>query len=402
MSAGLAKARLGRLGDGLAGFVSTGDVPGLVAMVSRRGETHVEVHGTTSVGGSTPMRPDTIFRISSMTKPVTAVATLILLEECRLRLDDPVDELLPELADRRVLRRLDGPVDDTVPAQRSITVRDLLTFRLGYGMVFGSAQEYPILAAAEALGFVQGPPTGGGEIGPDEWLRRFATLPLMEQPGERWRYNTGSELLGVLIGRASGRPFADFVRERIFSPLDMADTGFHVPADKTDRLATSYLTDPATGELTVYDEAVGSRWSEPPAFCNGAGGLVSTAHDYLAFARMLLNGGTLDGERILARPSVEAMTTDQLTSAQKTDAAFVPGQFDNVGYGFGVSMVTRRVDPAGALGAYGWDGGLGTCWTNDSAEHLALVLMTQCAWSSPVPPAVARDFRTLVYQAIDD
>jgi CubicO group peptidase (beta-lactamase class C family) len=337
-----------------------------------------------------------------MTKPVTAVAALILLEECRLRLDDPVDDLLPELADRRVLRRLDGPVDDTVPARRPITVRDVLTFRLGYGMLMGSTADYPILAAAEALGFGQGPPSGAGAIGPDEWLRRFATLPLMEHPGERWRYHTGSELLGVLVARAAGQPFEEFLRERILDPLGMVDTGFFVPADRIDRLATSYLPDWVTGELVVFDESAGGRWSLPPAFPSGGGGLVSTAADYLAFARMLLNGGVLDGERILARSSVRTMTTDQLTPTQRETADFVPGTFDNVGYGFGVSVVTRAVDPAGSVGAYGWDGGLGTVWVNDPAQDLAAILLTQRAWTSPVPPPVARDFRTLAYQAIDD
>jgi CubicO group peptidase (beta-lactamase class C family) len=398
-SAGWSKARLARMGEVLAGHVA-GGVPGLVAMVDRHGETHVEAHGATAVTGGVAMRPDTIVRISSMTKPVTAVATLILLEECRLRLDDPVDDLLPELADRRVLRRLDGPVEDTVPAARSITVRDLLTFRLGYGMLMGSPAEYPILAAAAELGFVQGPPSPGNEVEPDEWLRRFATLPLMEQPGERWRYNTGSEILGILVARAAGRPFEEFLRERILDPLGMVDTGFSVPAEKMDRFATAYVTDPHSGGLLVYDEP-GGQWSRPPAFPNGAGGLVSTAADYLAFGRMLLHGGELDGERILSRQFVEAMTTDQLTAAQKREAAFVPGQFDNLGYGYGVAVVTRRVDPAGTLGAYGWDGGLGTCWTNDPAEGLVAVLMTQRAWTSPAAPAVARDFRTLTYQAIE-
>ncbi len=188
MSAGgLSKARLGRLHDIMAGYVERGEVPGLVTLLSRRGEAHVDVIGKKAVGGSDPMRRDTIFRITSMTKPITAAAAMILVEECKLRLDDPVDRLLPELAGRRVLKRIDGPLDDTVPAHRPITLRDLLTFRLGLGMIWGPPEVYPIQKAVSELGIVGfGAPDQSTPLGPDEWLRRLATLPLMHQPGERW------------------------------------------------------------------------------------------------------------------------------------------------------------------------------------------------------------------------
>ena len=237
-----------------------------------------------ALGGNDPMRRDTIFRISSMTKPVTAVATMILVEECKLRLDEPVDRLLPELADRRVLRAVDGPLDDTVPANRPITVRDLLTFRMGFGMVMAMPGTSPIQDAPHEVMLGQGPPHPSKTPAPDEWIRRLGTLPLMHQPGERWMYNTGSDVLGVLIARASGQPFETFLRERIFEPLGMKDTGFSVPAAELDRLATSYWTDPETGALELHDEPDG-QWSRPPAFPSGAGGLVSTVDDYLAFAR---------------------------------------------------------------------------------------------------------------------
>jgi len=198
-------ARLGRMHDVMAGYVARGDAPGLVTLVSRRGETHVDALGMKAVGGSNPVRRDTIFRISSMTKPITAVAVMILVEECKLRLDEPVDRLLPELVDRRVLRRIDGPIDDTVPANRPITVRDLLTFRLGFGLIAAQPDTYPSQRAVREQLEGQGPPNPSAAPGPDEWIRRFATLPLLHQPGQKWMYNTGSDILGVLIARASCR-----------------------------------------------------------------------------------------------------------------------------------------------------------------------------------------------------
>jgi CubicO group peptidase (beta-lactamase class C family) len=229
---------------------------------------------------------------------------------------------------------------------------------------------------------------------------RLGQLPLMHQPGERWMYNTGSDVLGVLIARASGQPLETFLRERLFEPLGMKDTVFSVPAASLDRLVTSYWTDPQSGQLVVYDEAKGGQWSRPPAFPSGAGGLVSTIDDYLAFGQMMLNQGKYDNERILSRLSVELMTTDQLTPEQKAVSDLVPGFFDSHGWGFGVSVVTRRDDIAAVPGRYGWDGGLGTSWYSDPREEMVTILMTQCAWTSPSPPNVY--FWTLAYQAIDD
>jgi CubicO group peptidase (beta-lactamase class C family) len=399
---GLSKARLGRMHDVMAGYVERGEVPGLVTLVSRRGELHVDAIGMKAVGGSDAMQRDTIFRISSMTKPITAAATMILVEECKVRLDEPVDRLLPELAGRKVLQRLDGPLQDTVPANRPITVRDLLTFRMGFGQMMAPPDAYPILKAASELQIGMGPPAPSAMPAPDEWIRRLGTLPLMHQPGEKWMYNTGSDVLGVLIARASGQPLETFLRERIFEPLGMRDTSFSVPATRLDRLVTSYWTNFETGALELYDEARGGQWSRPPAFPSGAGGLVSTIDDYLAFGQMMLNQGKQGNERLLSRPSVETMTTDQLTPEQKAASGIVPGYFDSHGWGFGVSMVTRRDDVAAVPGRFGWDGGLGTSWYSDPREDLVTILMTQRAWTSPSPPDVCLDFWTSAYQAIDD
>jgi CubicO group peptidase (beta-lactamase class C family) len=404
MSAGgLSRAGLDRMRDVMSGYVKRGEVPGLVTLVSRRGEVHVDAIGRMAVGGGGQMQRDSIFRISSMTKPITAVAAMILVEESKLRLDEPVDRLLPELSGRRVLKRLDGPLDDTVPANRPISVRDLLTFRMGLGVVMEPPGTYPIQGAMSELMLGDGPPSPSIPPEPDEWIRRLGTLPLMHQPGERWMYNTGSDVLGVLIARASGQPLETFMRERIFLPLGMTDTGFNVPASKLDRFPVSYSINRATGLLLeVYDQAEGGQWSHPPAFPSGAGGLVSTIYDYQAFGQMLLDKGMHGGRRLLSRPSVEVMTTDQLTPAQKAVSGLIPGFFDSHGWCFGMSVVTARDNMAKSVGTFGWDGGLGTTWYSDPHEEMVTILMTQRAWTSPNPPDVCVDFWTSAYGAIED
>ncbi len=398
---GLSKARLDRMHDVMAGHVERGQVPGIVTLVSRRGEVHVDAIGMKTVGGRAPIGRDTIFRIASLTKPIAAAAAMILVEECKLRLDEPVDRWLPELAARRVLKRLDGPLDDTVSARRPISLRDLLTLRMGLGYIMEPGA-YPIQKAANEQQLLLGPPRPQTLPAPDEWIRRVATLPLMHQPGEKWMYDLGLDVLGVLIARASGQRLERFLRERIFEPLGMEDTGFSVPTARIDRLATSYWTSPEIGAFEVYDEAEGGQWSRPPAFPSAAAGLVSTIDDYLAFGQMMLNKGRHGRERVLSRPSVETMTTDQLTPEQKAVSGLIGGYFDSHGWGFGVSMVTRREDVAGSVGQFGWDGGLGTSWRSDPGEDMVIILMTQRAWTSPSPPDVCRDFWTGAYQAIDD
>ena len=399
---GLSQARLDRMQDVVRGYVERGEVPGLVTLISRRGEVHVDAIGMKAVGGREAMRRDTIFRITSMTKPITAAAAMILVEECKLRLDEPVDRLLPEPANRTVLKRLDGPLDDTVPAKRPITVRDLLTFRMGCGVIMAPPDATPIQAAVRELQLVGfGPPNPSTPHHPDEWMRRLATLPLMHQPGEQWMYNTGSYVLGVLIARAADRPLETFFRQRIFEPLGMKDTGFSVPAAKLDRLASSYVPNAETGALDLHDGAADSQWSHPPAFPDGGAGLVSTIDDYLAFGQMLLNRGKHGSERILSRPSVETMTTDQLTPEQKAASGFVPGFWDSRGWGFGVAVVTKRDDVSAVPGRFGWDGGYGTSWYSDPTEDMVAILMTQRA-VFPLSSDVYLDFWTSAYQAIDD
>jgi len=381
----------------MVGHVECGEVPGIVTLVSRRGEVHVDAIGMKAVDGSDPMRRDTIFRIASMSKPIAAAAAMILVEECRLRLDEPVDLLLPELAGRRVLKRLDGPLDDTVPANRPITLRDLLTSRLGIGAVMAPPGRYPIQEAMDEAEIVPG--WDSPSLALDEWMKRLGGLPLVHQPGDRWMYETGSDVLGVLISRATGGSHETFFRERIFEPLRMEDTGFSVPAAKLDRLASCYRADPETGALELYDDANDSRWSNPPVFESGGGGLVSTVDDYLAFSRMMLNKGKYGSERILSRPSVELMTTEHLTPEQRAGVDMFFG--DNSSWGFGMSVVTRRDDLASTLGRFGWDGGYGTSGYSDPEEDMVGVLMTQ-RFASPESARIDLDFWTSAYGAIDD
>ncbi|MFI5281559.1 MAG: serine hydrolase domain-containing protein [Candidatus Dormibacterales bacterium] len=399
MEGGFSKPRLGRVREVLEGQVDRGGIPGLVALVSRRGEVHVEAVGVRSIGGDA-IAQDAIFRIASMTKPVTAVATMILIEEGRLRLDEPVDRLLPELAGRRVLKEVDATLDQTVPANRPITVRDLLTFTAGFGYLFTETL-YPIHLATAEQGLSAGPPRPEALPTPDEYMRRLGTLPLMYQPGEVWLYNTGAEILSVLVARASGQPFDEFLSEHIFEPLGMKDTGFVVPAGKLDRLTTCYATNRQSGEVGVFDAAETSEWRRAPAFQNGAGGLVSTAGDFLAFAQMLLNHGSNGRLRVLSRPSVELMTTDQLTAKQKSVSGLQPGMFADHGWGFCLYIVTGRTGFP-SVGSYGWGGGLGTAWETDPREEMITILLTTKTWDSSTPPPVFGDYWTSIYAAFDD
>lgn len=371
-----------------AAHVADDKVPGLVAAVAAGDDVHVEARGTLAIGGQ-PVRRESVFRIASTTKPITGAATMALVDEGLLELDEPVDRLLPELARPRVLQRPDGPLDDTVPAARPITVRDLLTFTFGFGMsldMFMAPEPWPVVAAAGELGLATlGPPQPAVAPDPDTWIARLGTLPLMAQPGERWLYNTGAQVLGVLLSRAAGMPFDEVLRTRLFEPLGMASTGFWV--GDPSRLATAYA--PTPGGLEVWDPADGD-WSRRPAFPDAAAGLVSTVDDLLAFARMLLRGG----EPVLSRRSVDAMTSDQLIPAQRrSTAGFLT---EDRSWGFCQSVV---VDGPRA-GAFGWDGGLGSSWLVDPARDLVVIVLTQRLFEPPEAPAVHRDLQEAAYSAI--
>jgi CubicO group peptidase (beta-lactamase class C family) len=369
-----------RLEDIVETAVARGDAPGVVAAVSRGDEGYVAAAGVMAVGGP-PMRPDTLFRIASITKPVTAAVVLSLAEDGLLGLEEPVDRLLPELADRRVLRRPDGPLTDTIKAERAVTTRDLLTFTWGFGMqgaMFMAPEPWPIVTAvAERELSSFGPPRPDTTPEPDTFMARLGELPLLAQPGERWLYSAGSQVLGVLAARAAGAPFEDVMRERVLAPLGMDDTAFY--ANDTSRLATSYEN--VNGELTVRDRPDG-QWSRPPRFPDGAAGLVSTAEDLLRFGRMLLLPG---GNPVLTAGTVAEMTSDQLTPAQL--ARVWPGFsfLGDRGWGYGVSVTEW---------GYSWEGGSGTAWANVPDQDLTVVVLTQRAVDETGPPAVCDEVRT--------
>jgi CubicO group peptidase (beta-lactamase class C family) len=371
--------------DAAIAHVGPGTVPGLVALVACGDEVHVEAQGELTIGGP-PVRRDSVFRIASTTKPITGAATLALVEEGLLALDAPVEQWLPELADRRVLRRMDGPLDDTVAAGRPPTVRDLLTFTFGFGMaveMFMAPEPWPVVAAATALHLsTLGPPSPMEAPEPDEWISRFGGLPLLAQPGERWLYNSGAQVLGVLLARAGGAPLPEVLRTRVFGPLGMRDTAFWT-AD-TARLPTAYF--PRPDGLQVWDPPDG-QWSRPPAFPDAAAGLVSTADDLLAFARMFLRGGG----PVLSRDAVAAMTTDQLQPGQ-APAALLEGR----SWGLCVSVLTDGPFE----GAFGWDGGLGTSWLVDPRRDLAVIVLTQRLFEAAHAPQVHRDLQAAALAAI--
>jgi CubicO group peptidase (beta-lactamase class C family) len=393
---GFARERIARLRDVMARHVERDAVGGVAWLAARDGDVASGAEGTLTRGEDRPVRHDSIFRIASMTKPMVAAGALMLVEECRLRLEDPVDDLLPELAGRRVLVDGRGPIDgDTVPAHRPITVRDVLTFRLGWGMDFEAPWPQPLLEAMNELGLGRGPPEPAVPPEPDEWLRRLATLPLLYQPGERWLYNTGSDVLGVLVARAAGQPLDAFLRERLFAPLGMVDTGFWT--GELDRFGSCYAPGAEPGTHVEFDPSAG-QWSKPPAFPAGGGGLVSTVDDVHAFGAMLLAGGRLpDGSQLLSRASVAAMTTDHIGAGERASG---PSPDGSLGWGFGVGVQLRRIGVARAVGSYGWDGGLGSSWANDPSERIVGVVLTTDMFTSAFPPPhVIQDFWTCLYAA---
>ena len=387
----LTRTGIDRLRAIAARHVANDFVPGLVVLIASGDQVHIEPQGRLSFGGA-QMAADSLFRIASITKPVTGAATMTLIEEGLVGLDEPVDRLLPELADRRVLRDLAGPLDDTVPANRAITTRDLLTFTFGFGFVMEmfAAPDLPpvVIAADEARLSTIGPPNVATQPDPDRWIAGLGSLPLIAQPGERWMYNTGASVLGVLLARAAGQSFGEVLRTRIFAPLGMTQTAFW--ASDPGRLAAAYRSasgPEAPGGLEIWDAPDGN-YSRPPAFEDGAGGLVSTAGDMLAFARMFLRGG----DPVLSADSVHAMTTDQLTPEQKAGGGLGPDFFTGQSWSFCQAVQDN--------GTFGWDGGFGSTWRVDPVRDLVTIVLTQRMFDSPALPELHRDIQAAAYAAL--
>jgi CubicO group peptidase (beta-lactamase class C family) len=412
---GFTDAGLAALDAALARHTSTGAVPGLAALVARGGEVHVTSAGHKAIGDSAPIGRDAIFRIASLTKPMVGVAAMLLIEDGAMALDDPVERWLPELSARRVLRSYEAELSDTVPAERPITVEDVLSFRLGFGSIF-TPETLPVVEAAEGELKLKTlvPPWPPTPHNPDQWIAAFGSLPLLDQPGERFRYNTGATVAGILIERVTGAPFAEVLSKRVFEPLGMTDTAFYVPAEKLSRFTSMYAPaeaagvfgasgDSASGDgadgtgLVLIDRPDG-WYAAPPALPDGAGWLVSTIDDLGAFAAML----AADGGGLLSEESVALMLRDRTTVRDRAENPWFFG--NHLGWGLTMSVPAAGVDPRtapdGMPRGYGWEGGSGTAWRTDPQTGLTGILLTQRMLASPGPPEVARDFWSAAHAAL--
>ena len=394
---GFSSERLKRLTTAMQAHVDAGSVAGVVTLVHRQGETvHSDVLGWQDEEAKIPMRRDTLFRIASMTKPIVSVAALMLVEEGKLRLGEPVDKFLPELAKRKVLRSPGAALDDVYDAPRPITLKDLLLHRAG--IPYPLTSEGPMAAAMFDFNALVLP----GDLSMDAWMARLGALPLVYEPGARWHYGMSTDVLGVLIARASGMSFPDFLRTRIFEPLGMADSFFWVPDDKADRFGPAYTPDPKIGKRVVQDHPSSSRWRNPASFPSGGAGLISTADDYLKFAKMILGKGRSGNVRLLSRTTWELMTADHLTPAERATPFLGMPFWTAMGFGLGLSIADNPTgqDWLGSPGRLGWPGAYGTWWVADPKEDLIALMMIQLYFGAG--GAMRTDCETAIYQAIDD
>jgi CubicO group peptidase (beta-lactamase class C family) len=405
---GFSREGLAKITPALQGVIDSGVLSGAVTLLWRNGQiADVAVVGMRDIEAGAPMRRDTLFRIASMTKPITSVAALMLVEEGKLKLDDPITKWMPEFKTMRVLKDAEGPVEDSYPAARHITVEDLMTHRSGFAYGFTSVG--PIaFAYQKALGDVL-----NSELDEDAWLKAISTLPLSYPPGDRLHYSHSTDVLGFLVGRVAGKTFRDVLFEKIFKPLGMVDTDFYIPPEKRDRAAVVYRLEEDMSLTPVPFR----RHDTPPAYCGGGGGLVSTADDYLKFARMMLGKGEVNGVRLLKPETVDLMVANRLTDAQREIPFLGMPFWAGQGFGLGVSVVVAQDKQAwmgpGTNGAFGWPGAFGTWWRADPAENLIMIYLVQN--SMPLEPESASQlatgqrmaaaaalpmFQTLTYEAL--
>jgi len=396
---GLSAARLARITSWMKGWVDSGKLPGMLVAVMRKGAlAFAETYGKADVERNKPVRPDTIYRIYSMTKPLTSTAIMMLYEEGRFQLDDPISKFIPAFANQRVFMGGSRGKMELAPAERDITFRDLLTHTSGltYGMMEANAVD-ALYRAKDGVDFQTSTATL------KEVVEKAASLPLIAQPGKAWNYSISTDVLGYLVEVISGMPFQDYLVEKVIKPLGMVDTNFFVPQEKHDRFAANYNAGPG-GKLNLIDDPAKSRYLAPRTVNSGGGGLVSTASDYLRFCKFMLNKGELDGVRLLGKKTVELMTSNHLKGDMGDMGAprFSESTYLGIGFGLGFSVT---LDPAkaqilGTPGEYAWGGAASTAFWCDPVEDMAVVLLTQLMPSSTYP--IRRELRVLSYQAIVD
>ena len=393
---GLCSRRLARIGDWMQSWVDSGRLPGMLTLVARRGHiAWCECRGQRDVAAGLPMQDDTIFRIYSMTKPLTSVAVMMLYEQGCFQLDDPIARYLPLFAQPRVFSAGTAERYETVAADGPITFKQLLTHTAGLTYGFLEATPVDALYRQHGIDFQLGRGTLADMLVP------LAALPLLSQPGREWNYSVATDVLGALVETIAGQPFADFLRERVLLPLGMQDTDFHVRDANHSRFAANYARD-RDGGLKQIDGARDSHYLRPRSLISGGGGLVSTAADYYRFCRFMLGRGALDGVRLLGRKTVEFMTRNHLDSdmAAMGQPRFSEASYHGIGFGLGFSVM---LDPAkaeiiGSPGEYAWGGAASTGFWIDPSEDLAVIVLTQLVPSSTYP--IRRELRALSYAAI--
>lgn len=394
---GLSAQRLGRIDGWMDRLVSDGKLPGATVLVSRRGKVaYFRSTGLADIARAAPMQHDTIVRIYSMTKPLTSAAIMMLYEEGRFQLDDPITRFLPCFANQRVAVGGNAVRIETVPAIRDITFRDLLTHTSGLTYGFMASTLVDAQYRANGIDFQTADESLGAIV------EKAASLPLLAQPGTAWNYSIATDVLGHLVAVISGQSFDSFVQDRLLTPLGMTDTSFVVPAAKIGRFAANYV--PGVDGLTLLDDPTSSRFAQAGKIPSGGGGLLSTAADYLKFCTIMLNKGAYEGQQLLGRKTVEMMTANHLGGdmASMGQKRFSESNYEGVGFGLGFSVTLdpARAQVLGSPGEYAWGGAASTAFWVDPVEDLIVILLTQLTPSTTYP--IRRELRVLAYQAIID
>ena len=392
---GLDSERLALIDVKFQRYIDEGKTAGLIGAIANKEHVgYLKPFGYQDIENRVPMTEETIFRIYSMSKPITAVALMILYEEGRFHLQDPISKYLPEFSNLKVFKAQDGEKMVLEDVDHVPTIKELMTHTAGF--TYGFFGDTPVDKLYRQAGILQTP-----DRNLKDFTHKLATLPLLYQPGSRWAYSVSVDVQGRLIEVSSGQSFEAFLQERIFTPLQMVDTGFYVPAEKMDRFAVAYYPDPKTHKLAVYDPQIG-LFSKAPTLASGGGGLVSTTQDYIRFGQMLLNHGSLNGQRILGRKTVELMTSNHIThlndGVNVAANSGVSSSAFGFGLGFGIDLNVANTGSPGSVGSYFWGGMASTIFWIDPKEDILALVMTQLVPSNTLP--LREDFKVLTYQAL--